>query len=479
MLKRALLVIHTNTYFTCLLPVARMLKRSGKYEPVFFFSRTYPTITQDLGVCQAERIPCLDQNGESVKALPSVSPAVDVDQEPASRQRVGQRVKQLVLRPFRGLGLRNNVLYQLWYLGRRIRFAHQLIIQQRPALLVLAGDNAGYDTPVLTKVGHEERISSVVVPSWMGGASKVAESCLYNPVFSMERWTNRIVGAFYPRWVYEHKGRKLLRLPAGRALAMEWLGLAPPLPWVWHSGYADAIAVESEAMFQYCRQEGLPSSQLVLTGSVAHDVLAKNLKETVKRRTDLYNKLGLPAGWPMILCALSPDQLYGTGGRPECDFQTYDELVQFWMQSLADIEGYNVVISLHPSVKYEEMKYLEQWGGKIARENTVSLIPLCDVFVASISSTIQWAIACGKPVVNYDVYRYRYTDYVEVEGVMTMEEKDEFVSALRRLTQDHEFYAEMVARQAAGAGQWGRLDGHAADRMLQLFNQLTEKRTNT
>ena len=69
----------------------------------------------------------------------------------------------------------------------------------------------------------------------------------------------------------------------------------------------------------------------------------------------------------------------------------------------------------------------------MARLNTAELVPLCDVFVASISSTIRWAIACGKPVVNYDVYRYRYTDFIGVEGVLTCEEQDEFVSVLRRL----------------------------------------------
>ncbi len=36
----------------------------------------------------------------------------------------------------------------------------------------------------------------------------------------------------------------------------------------------------------------------------------------------------------------------------------------------------------------------------------LSLVPLCSLYVASVSATIRWAIACGKPVVNYDVYRF-------------------------------------------------------------------------
>lgn len=182
----------------------------------------------------------------------------------------------------------------------------------------------------------------------------------------------------------------------------------------------------------------------------------------------------------MILSALPPDFLYGVGGRPECDFKTYRQLVRFWVQSLADLDGYNIVIALHPSVSYEDMKYIEQWGVKIAQQPTASLIPLCHFYVASISATIQWAIACGKPVLNYDVYRYRYTDYAGAEGVITLEEQSDFVDVLRRLAQDEEFFTEMVSRQAACASQWGKLDGCSGQRMLQLFDQLVgqyEKRS--
>ena len=58
---------------------------------------------------------------------------------------------------------------------------------------------------------------------------------------------------------------------------------------------------------------------------------------------------------------------------------------------------------------------------RIAARKTSELVPLCDLYVASVSSTIRWAIACGKPVVNYDVYRYRYTDFISLDGVLIID----------------------------------------------------------
>jgi hypothetical protein len=122
------------------------------------------------------------------------------------------------------------------------------------------------------------------------------------------------------------------------------------------------------------------------------------------------------------------------------------------------------------------MRYIEDWGVKIAQEPTPTVIPLCDLFVASVSSVIRWAIACAKPTINYDVYRFRYVDYLDVDGILAMEEQDAFLSALHRLTSNAAFYAEVKARQEKWASYWGNLDGGTDERMLALFDELIAKR---
>lgn len=460
-MKRTLLVIHTNTYFTGLLPMAIGLKRSGRFAPRFLFCRAYPTLSNDLDRCR--------QEGFLFSIHASNSEAYN------ATKKLFQRAPAFILSGLTYLKLMvtriiyDNFLIQGIILSRQMRFIRRLIHEQGISLVVLPADNR-YDQAAIVKAAHDEKVPVVVMPQFMASALEWAEFVLEKREYNVRSWTNRFACSLFPRWGCIHKGRRLIALPASQVLAREWLGIAPPLPWILHSGHTDALAVESEAVRDYCIAEGLPPEKIKVTGSSTHDNISEMRSQAAKKRQELYKDLSLPDGRPMILSALPPNTLYM--GRPECEFKNYKDLVEFWCRSLAAIKAYNAVICLHPSVTVREMKYIEKLGVKIAKEPTYQLIPLCDIFVASISATIQWAIACSKPVVNYDVYRYRYTDYAHVDGVVRVEEKSDFVNVLQRLTGDASYYAEMAARQSVHAHRWGRLDGKAGDRLMQLFDDL-------
>lgn len=259
----------------------------------------------------------------------------------------------------------------------------------------------------------------MVITDIMTNAAEFGELYYNNPNHSLKQWTRRLVGFLYPRWVLEHRGRKLLRLPsAGMVLAKEWLGLAPPLPWQIHSGYADAILLESEQVRQYGISNGLPPEQLIATGTVSMDMMSKVLQEVPKHRADLYRRLNIAENKPMILLAMPQDD-HPTGYvRP---FPTYKDMVRFLVSSLSACQDYNLVVCLHPSTEYDSIKYIEDWGAKIAKEPTARLVPLCDINVATVSSTIKWAIACGKPTIAYDYGRHQSPAYVGAKGVITKE----------------------------------------------------------
>jgi len=95
--------------------------------------------------------------------------------------------------------------------------------------------------------------------------------------------------------------------------------------------------------------------------------------------------------------------------------------------------------------------------------------------VASVSATIRWAIACGIPVVNYDVYRMNYEDYNEVGGVVTVDDRMSFLSAMRRLTTDTDYYETVADLQRRSMDQWGKLDGRSGERMLKLFDSIIQE----
>jgi hypothetical protein len=307
----------------------------------------------------------------------------------------------------------------------------------------------------------------------MSNGREQAEVFYNDRDYHVRGWLRNLIAARFPKWVITHRDVRLFRCPPGRVLAMELAGLAPPQPWIFNSGSADAIAMESQAMIDYYAEAGMSDARMILTGSLSDDAMAARIGSAPELRARLCAELGFDPSRPLVLCALVPDFLYLDGGRPECEFKTYDELVSFWIESLAQLTDCNCVVALHPSEDPAAMRHIERSNVRIGSWKTAEMVPACDVYVASISSTIRWAIACGKPVVNYDVYRYRYTDFQNVPGVLATEDRDEFRSLLQRLTSDADFRQATAASQAAKSSYWSMLDGHVGDRMLAIVQRLS------
>ena len=486
MTRRALLVVDTNTFFIELFNAGQILKDSSGWHPLFYFNIPYGTVQQDIARCQAAGLEVIDGQG---RPLPVVAAPRGTPPPPAAasgwKASLKWRLPEKWVAHFTAWNSRrhhllyqwrrNSLLYQCRYLKRRQREVKAFLHQVQPDILILGGDMVGYDSSVFIQAAHALPIPAMIVSSTMDNGQAQAESYAPDPRHSLRPLINRLAGQLYPHWLRDWRGQKLLRMPGGRVLAMECLGLAPPLPWVAGSGFADAIAVESEAMVQFYTAAGLPRQQLVKTGSLTDDILAAAAQDAPTKKAALYRQLDLSASQPMLLSALPPDTLYMAGGRPQCDFKTYPALVEYWVRSLAALPGWNIVILLHPSVSCESMRYIEDWGVKITRQPTAAVVPLCDLYVTSVSSTIRWAIACAKPVVNYDVYRYHYEGFMHVPGVLYTEEQAGFQALLQRLTTDPAFLQHTADAQAQAAPDWGFLDGRSGMRMLELIDALLEK----
>lgn len=487
-MKRVFLVISIHSHFVELRKVALSLKKSGRYIPIFLWT-CLPT-EEELVTCTEEGIGCLNRSGRFFVPVPP-----EYRRGPTRKKgqigisfllNVQQRIWHFLNTGSRSMGLfLYNVLhvffldrlysfpFWLWHDVREITSAKRLMEKQKCHLIVLAEDNVAYNTAAWIKASRRGNVPVAVVPFTVSNATEPAESLYHNPACSVQQWSNRLLRRFWPKWVFTHRGRSLVRLPAPQALSKELLKLSPPLPWVSNSGDIDAIAVESQMMMLHYQRERIPFERFVMTGSVSDDILADKLHHSKEERSKLYSELGLKPDYPLILCALPPDQF--AFQKSQTDFSDFPHLVRFWIESLTAVPECNVVVRIHPRLRYEKMKYIEQWGIKISQRDTAALIPLSDVYVASASATIRWAIACGIPVVNYDVYRLRYKDYEDAPGVLRIEEKDEFRAILLKLMKDSSFYNWAAQKQQSVMHRWGNLDGQSSYRILQLFDRLTNK----
>ena len=455
-----LLIAIIDAHFTELIRVARMLKERATFQPIMFFAERYPNLAKDVATCQREGIRCLDSEGAPLESsITTEAPALPAPRPSTVNRLLGKLPPELLVSAF---------AVPIWVTGYRssVRKAGRILDRHRPWLLVLAEDNPGYLTSAYVAAGHDRGVASVIVPYTVATRREAAEA-YYDVASHSTRGANRMVAAVLPRWVHTHRERRLLRLPAGKLLALEALGLAPPDPWTYLSGSADVIAVESERMERHYLREGLPPERLVRTGALYDDVLARNRAGGLENRRAVLKDAGLVDDKPLVLCALPPDQFSCI--RPDREFASQRELLEFLVGTLS---GANVIYRLHPRTRAEEMGFLRDLGARISERDTAELVPLCDVFVASVSATIRWAIACGKPVINYDMHRYRYHDFDEAGGVVTVEDKADFVRVARDVLANRD---ALAAKQAEAAPQWATLDGHAGARMAQLFERLAKE----
>src|SRR5271165_2901676 len=452
---RVLFAIHTSTVFAEPFRLARLLGQQG-IEPVFVFAYQHWSADAYARNCKGAGIDVLE--------LP-----------PAShlwrRMLAGVALRSAIVHRRRP-SIVTSFLMEFFGLLNSVASARAAFEKVRPDLLVLSIDLAGYDTCAYVKIARNRGLRILLLSSIMSIGLDQAEAHYNDSTYHVRGMCRRAVARMFPKWITRHRSRDLFRVPPGRVLAMELLRLSPPKPWLFNSSHADVITMESDAMWDYYLAAGMPASQMVVTGSTADDVMASVQAQAEMRREALCGSLGLPADKPILLTALPPDFLDQPGGRPECDFKDYESLADFWLQACGSIEGCNVVVALHPSVALSEAAKFERYGARVSALGTAELVTLCDVFVASISSTIRWAIACAKPVVNYDVYRYRFTDFIGVEGVLTLEEREEFIATLRRLFTDPGFAADIRAKQQRIASHWGRLDGCSGQRMVDLAKRL-------
>ena len=336
-------------------------------------------------------------------------------------------------------------------------------------LVVLFEDNSETETVIWIDAANVLGIPSVVIPFTIADATEPAESHYPDPLFHAHtNKYNEFVAANYPRWVMRHKDRDVVRRIGIAAIAAEWLGLTPPLPWILNSTRATAVAIESDAGMEHYRRLGLPNSKLIKTGSLADDVL---FRSRVGDRLEALAQFGFSAADRVILCAFPPNQL--TAIRPNVEFTNYAELVEFWIRALSSHPGWRVIVRPHPFMVETDVKLLYARGAIVSMEHTASLVPLCDVYVASVSSTIRWAIGMGKPVVNYDVFGYNYSDFDRVPSVIKATTKQAFASTLARLTSDAAYLSEITAAAQREAARWAEIDGGSGERIIGLFDSLS------
>lgn len=450
-IKSVLLVVNTSTFFSNLIHVAGFLKKQD-IKIIFFFDNYYSRFFEDIETC--------------TQAGYLYNTSFELNKSKRSLEPVKFKLVKRVIAAFYNR-FRYTFFYLLYEHIRAFRFFKKILEKNAIDVVILAGDIIQYQTATYIKVARKKSVPTVILPSFMASYKEACEHYFNDPRHNPSFLSRKIIESFFPKWGMLFNGRYLIRLPFFHILVKEIFKVSPPRVWTAHSGYADRIGVESEAIKKYSIREGIPEEQIAVIGSLSNDKIFLNSKLTVSALVPGFDKF-VP-GRPIALVTVPPDMFQSR--RNFVEFSNFDELVKYFITAVCEKDVFNVLVSFHPSIEIEKFKFIEEYGCLIYKQSILDIIPLCDLFISSVSSTIQWAIALAKPVINYDLYKYRYDDYMGVPAVFYAESKDEYEKLLIKFT-DAGFLRDKQREQANAAAEWGMIDGNGGERLLKLLHEL-------
>jgi hypothetical protein len=343
-----------------------------------------------------------------------------------------------------------------------------------PDVIVLFEDNVSDFTRLVGAAASRRNIPYVVLPTTIPNPREAASFFRASTAHTLTGTVARWVAHRWPQWKYDFDGHVMLRLTPPEIIAMRVLGLDCPTPWILNSGQAAAICVEGPATKRIYQRFGVDARQLADTGSVVDDVLFEVSRDCIERRVALMRDFGIRPGRMLVVVAFPPNQ-FAARWTSTFEYASFEQLVDGWLQALSPLLGsVDILISPHPRLDPAALKPLQAVGCHVFENPTEELVPLADIFVASISATIRWALALGIPVINYDCYRYRYDDFKPAPGMLLVEDQTAFGLALRRLCTSSTAYAELREKQQADGFNWGFIDGQFSARFRDLLTAVSQ-----
>ncbi len=267
------------------------------------------------------------------------------------------------------------------------------------------------------------------------------------------------------RWIYKVGSKHLIRMPIRKIIVLEMMKAVNPMPWVQESTFADKIIAESSKIKTHYIEQGIPQSQIALCGDINHDIMYEVLKNKDATKKRIFNSLGLNCNNKTVLFAVFPnlmDTFYNN------EFNDYHEIIQWIVDKLTELNNFNILVCLHPTLNIFDFNYLETDRIKLSRLQTSELLPLVDLYVASASASIKMAISLGVPVINFDVYNFSYDDYLEVKGVVHLETKTQFSDLIKQVNHTN-LWNKLYEEQNKIKNEWGLIDGKAIERFHQLL----------
>jgi hypothetical protein len=194
------------------------------------------------------------------------------------------------------------------------------------------------------------------------------------------------------------------------------------------------------------------------------DLLFKSRSASKSIRRTLSAKYALKEDRRYVVCAVPQYLEHGLLDAPD-----HWRLTE---QMLASLErtGANVLLSLHPLSQREDyLAVAKRFGAVVVTQPLLEFLPAADLFVATHSSTVRWAILLRIPVIVLDDFDVGVDAMYGGGGVQLVRDRSELEPCARQLVENSSRRAsvqEALERQAHGMDPF---DGGNSARVIALL----------
>ena len=497
--SRILTVVGQAGEFVELRRIIAALK-SSSYVAVYFAYPSYALLVEHSRWCEENDIPWFDYNGRRVVVQPNKSSVVEglpgrsvalqrfIRRDPMSRTgAVIGALLLLVLTPIataffflkRALEVGVRMLREFVVFFRELlnlltlkRVSTEILNETRPDKILIGYEHLMMPASVILHEARRRSVPVVLVSTAVAHMRSQYEplkdhpdlQVTTSPVSSLAAW-------LFPHWILKDGlGRSVLRARPGRIAAMELFGLNRRDPWCPNAECVDLAIADSERTAECWIENGQDKHKIHVLGAAVHDRIFE-----INAKRDLVwegvaEKYKFNKSAPLIVCSWPTNQILPW--RANSTFANFRELANAWSNVFLEIKreyDVNIWIFAHPKAKNSDLHAARNAGLAIADEEVAIGVALCDLFIGSSTSVAGWALAAGKPVLNYDVNGYEYADFHSAKSAINVKTIDAFRSELHRICSHRAIWQMLKDQQVADASNWGICDGKALMRLKSFM----------
>ncbi|MCG7489655.1 hypothetical protein MHN79_09135 [Vibrio sp. Of14-4] len=345
-------------------------------------------------------------------------------------------------------------------------FAKDIVSKHDFNVMFVNGDRHLGIEPVFLKISKELNITSII--PYLVDYSDEERIFFNNPetkYVTPDLFISNYVKKSQKEFIHTSaRGYYYYRHPV--ASALKKFGVLTSDPFVMGKGKSDILCLNNNYYADQYIEKGVDERKIKVVGDISYDTLYQAYIKKNDIVSMVISKYHLDRKKKTVIIALP--QL---GEHHILPWDRHWEEVRFILSSVSKLEV-NVLVSLHPRMIRSDYQFIElEFGCHILEERLANVIVVADLFVATYSSTVVWAVLCGINSAVLDFYDLGYNMYDFLNSIIKIKDKQYLIKGLKSGLIDHRDFSE----------DWFNLskedvfDGNTISRYVNLISEVSSK----